>query len=109
MNACVRETSAKFGDEPNERRFLSQGTSVLGRFAIGSAATDVANANGVGIMPQAMSTDLLNGTSLVDAAVKINHEVIADAPEATLLVPGIYISDREGFAFRCRRAMNDNL
>ena len=59
MNACVRETSAKFGDEPNERRFLSQGASVFGRFAIGGAATDVANANRVGIMAQAMSAGFL--------------------------------------------------
>ena len=60
-------------------------------------------------MPQTVSTDLLNGTSFVDAAVKINHEVIADAPEATLPVPGINVGDREGFAFRCRGTMNDNL
>ena len=60
-------------------------------------------------MPQAMSTDLLNGSPFVDAAVEVNHEVITDAPEATLLVPGINVGDREGFAFRCRGTMNDNL
>ena len=60
-------------------------------------------------MPQTVSTDLLNGTTLVDAAVKINHEVITDAPEATLLVPGIDVGDREVLAFRCRSTMNDNL
>ena len=108
VNACVRETTAKFGDEPNERLLLSLGASVLGRFAIGRAATNVANANRIGVMPQTVSTDFLNVTSLVDAAVEVNHEVIADALEATLLVPGIDVGDREGFAFRCRSTMNDN-
>ena len=60
-------------------------------------------------MPQTVSTDLLNGTTLVDAAVNINHKVIADAPEATLLVPGIDVGDREVLAFRSRGTMNDNL
>ena len=45
VNACVRETAAKFGDEPNERSLLSLGASVLWRFAIGRAATNVANAD----------------------------------------------------------------
>ena len=60
-------------------------------------------------MPQTMSTDLLNGSSFVNAAVEVNHEVITDAPEATLLVPGIDVGDRVGFAFRSRGTMNDNL
>ena len=109
VNACVRETAAKFGDKPDERLLLSLGASVLGRFAVGGTATDVANANRIDVMPQAMSTDLLNGTSFVDAAVKINHEVITDAPEAALPVPGIDVGDREVLAFRSRGTMNDNL
>ena len=109
VNACVRETAAKFGDEPNERSLLSLGASVLWRFAIGRAATNVANANRIGVMPQTVSTDLLNGSSFVNAAVKVNHEVITDAPEATLLVPGIDVGDREVLAFRSRGTMNDNL
>lgn len=56
-------------------------------------------------MPQYIDT----GTSLVDAAVKVNHEVITDAPEAALLVPGIDVGDREVLAFRSRGTMNDNL
>ena len=108
VNACVRKTAAKFGDEPNERLLLSLGASVLWRFAIGGAATDVANANRIGVMPCAMSTDFLNGSPFVNAAVKVNHEVITDAPEAALLVPCIDVSDREGFPFRCRGTMNDN-
>lgn len=109
VNACVRETAAKFGDEPNERSLLRLGASVLGRFAIGRAATNVANADGIGVMSQTVSTDLLNGSSFVNAAVEVNHEVITDAPEATLLVPGIDVGDREGLAFRSRGTMNDNL
>ena len=108
MNACVRKTAAKFGDKPDERLLLSLGASVLWRFAGGGTATDIANANRIGVMPYAMSTDFLNCTSLMDAAVEINHEVIAYAPEATLPVPGIDVVDREGFAFRCRGTMNDN-
>ena len=56
-----------------------------------------------------MSTDLLNGSPFVNAAVEVNHEVITDAPEATLLVPGIDVGDREVLAFRSRGTMNDNL
>ena len=55
-----------------------------------------------------MSTDLLNGSPSVNAAVKVNHEVITYAPEASLPVPGIDVGDREGFPFRCRSTMNDN-
>ena len=51
VNACVRETAAQFGDETNERLLLSLGASVLWRFAIGCAATNVANADLVGVMP----------------------------------------------------------
>mgnify|MGYP003489365656 CR=1 FL=1 len=109
MNACVRKTAAKFGDKPDERLLLSLGASVFRSFAIGRAATNVANANRIGVMPQTVSTDFLNVTSLVDAAVEVNHEVITDAPEATLLVPGIDVGDREVLAFRCRSTMNDNL
>ena len=45
MNACVRKTAAKFGDKPDERSLLSLGASVFRRFAIGRAATNVANAD----------------------------------------------------------------
>ena len=55
-----------------------------------------------------MSTDLLNGPPFVNAAVEVNHEVITDAPEATLLVPGIDVGDREGLALRRSRTMNDD-
>ena len=109
VNACVREPAAQFGDKPNERSLLLLCASVLGGFAVGGAATDVANADRIGIMPQAVSTNFLNVSAHIDAAVEVNHKVITDALEATLLVPGINIGDREVLAFRCRRTMNDNL
>ena len=55
--------------------------------AISGLATDVADAYAMGIMPFAVCANLLDGTASVDASVSVYHKVIADSPEAPVLVP----------------------
>ena len=74
--------------EQGKHSFLLLGHArILMSLAIGGLAPDVADAYAVGIMPLAMSANLLDGTASVDASVSVYHIVIADSPEASVLVP----------------------
>ena len=110
MDARVREPAAQFGDEPNERLLLCRRARVLRVFAVGSATADIANADRVGVMPTAMRAHLLDGSSIVNRAVKINHKVVTDvSPAVTVDVPVANLLHREVLPLGCSCAMNDNL
>ena len=74
--------------EQGKQCFLLFGRArILMSLAIGGLAPDVADAYAMGIMPLAMSANLLDGTASVDASISVYHIVIADSPEAPVLVP----------------------
>lgn len=77
-------------------------------FSVLGHTTDVADANAVGIMPQAMGASIVLGTSLVDASVAIDDIVITDVGKLTCQVPTTNVLHREVLAFGGGRAMNDN-
>ena len=43
----------------------------------------------------------------MDAAVKVNHIMVADAVETTLAVPAVDVGDGEGLVFCGRGTMDD--
>ena len=81
---------------------------VLGCFSVLGHTTDVADANAVGIMPQAMGASYILGTPLVDAAVTIDDIVITDVGKMAGQVPTANILHCEVLAFGGGRAMNDD-
>lgn len=109
MDARVRELAAQFGDEPDERLLLCRRARVLRVFAVGSATADIADADRVGVMPTAMRAHLLDGSSLVNRAVKINHKVVTDvSPTVTVYMSVTNLLHREILSLWCCSAMNDN-
>lgn len=76
-------------------------------FSVLGHTTDVADANAVGIMPQAMGTSYVLGTSLVDAAVTIDDIVITYVSKLACQVPTTNVVHREVLAFGGCRTVND--
>ena len=70
--------------------------------------SDVADSDGVRVVVQAVSPHLFDGPAIVDAAVKVYHEVITDAAESTLLVPPVDVLDGEVTAFDGGTAVDDD-
>ena len=66
---------------------LLRGARVLGRLAVSGYAADVADANGAGVVPRAVRAYFALGATGVHRAVTIDHMVVADGTETTLLVP----------------------
>lgn len=81
---------------------------ILGRFSVLGHTTDVADANAVGIMPQAMGASYVLGTSLVDASVAIDDIVITDVGKLACQVPTTNIVHCEVLAFGSCTAVYDN-
>lgn len=108
VDCSFRKLSAQFGDEPSKRSLLCQSASVLWTLAVGSAAAYVANAYRVGVVFKTVRPNLLNGSALVNRAVKVYHKVIADAFPAPLPVPVVDVRHSEGLSFGSGGTMNDN-
>lgn len=81
-----------------EYNFLNLGASVF-RLAGGVKASDVADADGVGVVAGAVCSDHLEGTALFNGAVESDDEVVAYHFEASLPVPAVYVSDCEVLTF----------
>ena len=77
MECGFRISLVKIGENLHECLFLFWGARVLGfEFAVSRATADVANSDGVLVVPGAM--DARNGlvASLVDGAVELNQPMI---------------------------------
>ncbi len=59
-------------------------------------------------MAGSVRTDLRDGSALVDRAVAIDNVVIADATEASLTMPLVYLLYGEILALRRSRAMDND-
>ncbi len=108
VDGSARITGFQVGDKPDKRSPLRFGARVLGRFAVGGTATDVADADGIGIVALAMRPDFPDRSALVDGAVTVDDEVIADATEAALMMPLVYLLYGEILALRGCGAMEDD-
>ena len=76
-------------DELEEDEVLGFGTGV-GWMSVGIKATDIGDADGVGVMSWTMSTDLFQWSARVNAAVLIDYIVIAYVEPAEALVVSSY-------------------
>lgn len=65
------------------------GSACVFRFLIGIKSTDVADADAVGIVIEAMGTNLLQRTASMNGAIAIDDEVVADALPSASLVPTV--------------------
>ena len=108
MHSCMGINELKLLHELAKCQLLLWRACVLGRFSVLGHTTNVADANAVGIMPQAMGASYVLSTSLVDAAVAIDDIVITDVGKLTCQVPTTNVLHREVLAFGGGRAMNDN-
>ena len=85
-------------DELKESEMLGFGAGV-GGMPVGIEATDIGNANALGVVTWAMGTDLFDGTASVDAAIRVDDIVIADVvpAEGTVVFPyGFHRTDGIG-------------
>ena len=57
-------------------------------------------------MTFAVCANLFYRSARVDAAVKVNHIVVADAVETTLAVPAVDVGNGEGLVFCGRRTVD---
>ena len=108
MHSCMGINELKLLHELAKCLLLLWHACVLGRFSVLGHTTNIADANAVGIMPQAMGASYVLGTPLVDAAVPIDDIVITDVGKLACQVPTTNIVHREVLAFGSGRAMNDN-
>lgn len=102
----LRELLLQLNKEVAKRLLLCIGTSVLRCFAIGSAAANVANADGLLIMPRAMCSHLCQRSAVVDRTIAINHFVIPDCSESTRPVPSCDVLNGKVLALRGCSAMD---
>lgn len=63
----------------------------VNRVAFGIKAADVAYADAVGVMSEAMCTNMVGGPSRMHRPVQIYHIVVADAGKSALAVPLLYV------------------
>ena len=108
MHSCMGINELKLLHELAKCQLLLWRACVLGRFSVLGHTTDVADANAVGIMPQAMGASYVLGTSFVDAAVPIDDIVITYVGKLACQVPTTNVLHREVLTFGGGRAMNDN-
>ena len=69
----------------NQSKALERGAGVGGA-AVGIKATDIGDADALGVLTWAMGTDLFDGTASVDAAVRVDDIMIADVVPAEALM-----------------------
>lgn len=108
MHSCMGINELKLLHELAKCLLLLWCACVLGRFSVLGHTTNIADANAVGIMPQAMGASYVLGTSLVDAAVPIDDIVITNVGKLACQVPTTNILHREVLAFGGGTAVYDD-
>ena len=108
MHSCMGINELKLLHELAKCQLLLWRACVLGRFPVLGHTTNIADANAVGIMPQAMGASYVLSTSLVDAAVPIDDIVITDVGKLACQVPTTNIVHREVLAFGGGTAVYDD-
>ena len=109
MDGGIGKLRPELSKEREQRRLLRCGACVLGCLAVGGETTDIADADGVGIVTFAVCANLFERSARVDAAVKVNHIVVADAVETTLAVPAVDVGDGERLVLGGGGTMDDDV
>lgn len=108
MHSCMGIIKFQLVHQLPQGSLLLRRACVLGRFSVLGHTTDVADANAVGIMPQAMGASYVLGTPLVDAAVPMDDIVITDVGKLACQVPTANVLHREVLAFGSSTAVYDD-
>lgn len=108
VNCGSREALPQFTDEGQQGCLLGRGAGVLG-LAVAVKPSDIADAYGMGIVALAVGTGTLDGSACMDAAIEVDHEVIADVRELALQVPLADLLDGDRPAFGRGTAMANYL
>lgn len=108
VNGGEGKIALELVQEQNQCVLLRYRARVFRSFAICGQTANIANTYTVGIMPDTMRSDLLDGSTHMDGTVTIDYVVIPYGLKATLLVPIGDVSDREVSAFRRGRAMDND-
>lgn len=85
------EAFLQFAQQLEQRLLLLVGAGVHGMLVVLAHATDIADADAVGIVPRAMGTILREGPALFDGAIKADDVVVADGGEAAAAMPCVYL------------------
>lgn len=107
MYRGIWELSMESADERVECNFLLHGSCILWVEVI-AYATDVADAYGVGIMTDTMSTGNLEWSAFLDLTIETYNVMVAYAIPSLFSMPSIYVRCREVPAFLGGRAVNDD-
>lgn len=108
MHNCMGIIKFQLVHQLPQSSLLLRSACVLGRFSVLGHTTDIADANAVGIMPQAMGASYVLGTSLVDAAVTIDDIVITYVGKLACKMPTTNVVHREIFVFGSGTAVYDD-
>ena len=92
-----------------KRHLLFRCSGVLRRAVVGGEPSDVADADGVGVMPFAVRSYLCNVATCGHRPIAVDDVVIPDSLEAPLFVPSSDVLHGEVLSFGSCRAMDDNL
>lgn len=84
------------------------GSACVFRFLVGIKSTDVADADAVGIVIEAVRTNLLQRTASMDGAIAIDDEVITDALPPASLVPAVDVGHGVVLALNRGGTMKDD-
>ena len=93
VHGCVRESVAQFRDESGERYELRLGAGILWTAGCLVPSADVADADRVVVVSQAVCADLFERTASVDFSVEVDDIVVANVVESSLEVPEPYVGD----------------
>ena len=108
MYSCMGIIKFQLVHQLPQSSLLLRSACVLWRFSVLGHTTNIADANAVGIMPQAMGASYILSTSFVDAAVPIDDIVITYVGKLACQVPTTNVVHREVLAFGSGTAVYDD-
>lgn len=108
MDRCFGELFQEYFAQGIHHVTLLVGTGVLWA-AIAVETADVADADGVGVVVDAVCTDLTQSSAGTDCAVAIDNIVVATCTESALTMPTVNLLDGYVLSFFCGAAMQYDL
>ena len=97
----------ELAQERYEGSLLCVGTCV-GWLAVLIQTSDIAHSNGIGIVPDAVSALLFNGSAIKNLSLLVDNEVVSDFLETALAVPSCKVGHRNHLLREGGSAMHDD-
>lgn len=107
MDPCLGELVVQLTKEHAQGELLLRRARVLGSL-ISTKSTDVANPDGVLVVPEAMGAHLLQRSAMFEVAIEVNDVVIATTIPPLLAVPAVDVGKAVVLALlRCATMKDD--